>query len=184
MSTGFDHDFRIAPNTESDLQSNASQRLLEDSFGFSCKQPMGTGSASESSEEAKSKPSDGKKPPAFEIVDEKDAESKREAAIKEIALNIKNGKFDQRAKEFLLEALNTGDTDAERRKSLNNAINSINKELTKAYKESGEKDPSKLFELRFLNVKGADGTYDKLRIGLQSRRSSDYNDSFLVRVKK
>lgn len=184
MGTSFEQDFRTEIHADSDSQENASNRLLEDSIVARDKLPLGAGSAAERTEEAKS-PTDGKKPPPFEIVDEKDPESKREAAIKEIAQNIKAGKFDEQAKKFLLESLNTGNTDDARRKSLSDTVSSINKELTKAYKESGETDRSKQYEIRLLNVKGADGTYDKLRIGLQIRKGgADFNDSFMVRVRK
>ncbi|MBY0546633.1 MAG: hypothetical protein K2W95_05045 [Candidatus Obscuribacterales bacterium] len=185
MGTSFEQDFRTEINTKTRSQDDANQRLFEDSSAIGGKLQIGAGSAAERSEVAKTMPTEGKKPPPFEIVDEKDPESKREAAIKEIAQKIKTGKFNEQAKEFLLEALNTGKTDDARRKSLSDAVSSINKELTKAYKESGETDRSKQYEIRLLNVKGADGTYDKLRIGLQIRKGgTDFNDSFMVRVRK
>lgn len=185
MGTSFEQEFRTELDTESDRENDARQKLFEDSSVRSGPLQIGAGSAAERNEGAGTKPTDGKKPPPFEIVDEKDPESKREAAIQEIAQKIKTGKFDEQAKKFLLEALNTGNTDDARRKSLNDAVSSINKELTKVYKEIGEKDRSKQLEIGLLNIRGADGTYDKLKIGLQVRKGgTDYTDSFTVRVRK
>ena len=120
MDTSFDQDFRTDINSDSDsnLQDNVNNRLFEDSVNTGGKQPaIGAGSAAETKPE-RSNPSDGKKPPPFEIVDEKDPEAKRDAAIRAVAKDIKNGKFTDEAKTLLLEALNTGNTDAARRKSL------------------------------------------------------------------
>lgn len=179
-------DFKAGFGEETGSREEASCRLWED-FCAPCerKESPGAGGAAERpTTNDGNKPSDGKKLPPFEIVDEKDPELKKEAAIKEAAQAIKNGKFPEQARVLLLEALNTGENDAARWKSLDAMIHNINKELLRMYKEEGVKDLSKQFEVRYLNLKGADGTYDRLRIGIQGRKSTDFKDSFLVRVKK
>lgn len=184
MNTSLDHDFRTELfDSSASYQSETGQRLFEESVPLNGKFFVPSTLPNISAAEGDNN-NEGKKPPAFEIVDEQDPEAKREAVIKDVAQKSANGKFNDAAKELLLEALNSGETDAERKKSLNDVMREINKELAKTYKANGEKDPSKQFEVRFLNLKGPDGTYDRLRIGLQSRRSPDYSDSFMVRLKK
>jgi hypothetical protein len=120
--------------------------------------------------------------PAFEIVDaQKEAEEKEAAAIKELALKLKDGKFDNDSKKQLLDALNNGKNDAERRQNFNEYVRKVNTEL-KALNKT-EPDPRKQFEIRYLMLRDNEGG-PGFRIGLQNGRSPTYNDEFIVKKPK
>lgn len=119
----------------------------------------------------------------YEVVNEKTEEEKAKE-IKEVATAIKEGRFDEKAKQMLLDALNNGKTEGERRRSFNEAVNRINQELTAIYKQENVRDPNKQFQIRSIDVRSPDGNRDQIRIGLQNRRNPNYSDSFTVRLKK
>ncbi len=128
-------------------------------------------------------PPEKEKKDAYEIVDEK-SEAKKDQAIKDVAAAIKEGKFDEKAKQMLLDSLNKGENEGDRRKSLTDVINKINQELIAIYKQEKVTDPAKQFQIRTLEVRNGEGNRDSIKIGLQNRRSASYNDSFTVRLKK
>lgn len=121
-------------------------------------------------------------PKPFEVVNPREAAERRAQEIKDIAKEIKDGTFSDKAKEKILEALNTGNNLAERRRNFTDMVNAINRELTELNK--GTRDPNKQFQIRFQDVRNPAGDRDSIRIGLQNRRNPNYNDEFTVRLRR
>ncbi|MBY0552348.1 MAG: hypothetical protein K2W95_34025 [Candidatus Obscuribacterales bacterium] len=121
--------------------------------------------------------------PPFEIAGQGNREvDAPQGLAKNLAAELQSGTFTRNTREELLKALNSGDTEQTRRRSLNDLINLINRELQD--KGSATNDPNKQYQIRTLDLRDRQGNRSGIRIGLMNSRSPNPIDSFEVQLAK
>lgn len=121
--------------------------------------------------------------PPFEIVGQgnRDVDAAQRLA-KTLAAELQSGTFTRNTQQELLKALNNGDTEQARRRSFNDLVNLINRELQD--KGRAVNDPLKQYQIRTLDLRDREGNRSGIRIGLMNRRSPNPISSFEVQLAK